>query len=582
MPNQPAPPHPGGVTGLRAHARFLWRFACFAWPFWTTHRRAINRTRAAALILLTAAQVALQAGLNLWTAGLYDALQRRALDRFLTLILLFAALLGATMLVTALHLRVKRRLQFAWRVWVSRTALEGWMEAGRHYQLGLVPGDHDNPDGRIAEDIRITTESAIELGVSLLYCLMLLATFVGVLWSLSGTVHLPIGTHPLAIPGHLVWIALAYAAIGTTLALKAGTPLIGASYLRQSVEADFRFALAGAREHGEAIALAGGEPDERRRLLVRLRAVRDGWDQQTGGLTRIILFTSAYGVLASPLPVLIAAPRFILGLITLGTLMRTAQAFQQVAAALSWPVDNLATLAQWRASVERVLALRDALATLDATLGRHRIGRDTSDGALILTDLCVTTHEGKPLLGPLSARIAPGERVRLTGPPAAARTLIQAIAGLWPWGGGRIALPSGARLFVAAGLPYLPSGPLAAAVCYPGPSETCATTAIEDALRRAGLPELVPDLATAADWETRLTSAQQQRLAIARCLLARPDWICLADATSALDPADARALAATLRTALPGSAMIVAGTDAPAFAPVRTLPLAPERPRAVA
>ncbi|MEJ0047683.1 MAG: SbmA/BacA-like family transporter [Rhodospirillales bacterium] len=210
--------------------------------------------------------------------------------------------------------------------------------------------------------------SAIELAQSLFYCVLLLASFVDVLWTLSGLVHVSIGGTLVAIPGHLVWIALAYASAGTSLALWVGRPLVSASNLRQTVEADFRFGLVHARENTEAIALIHGDADERGRLLDLLRGVRMGWDRQTDGLTRIVLFTSAYSVLASPFPILVAAPRYIMRLISLGTLMQTAQAFQQVTAALSWPVDNLATIAQWRASVERVLALQESLANLDALL----------------------------------------------------------------------------------------------------------------------------------------------------------------------------------------------------------------------
>ena len=252
---------------LRNHGGFLWRFIKFALPFWFAEHKWMNRGRLAAMAALTVAQVAVQAGLNFWSARLYNALERRQLDAFMAQIVTFALLLLASLVVFAVSLYVRRRLQFAWRVWLTKTTLSAWMTDGRHYQLGLIPGDHDNPDGRIAEDIRITTESAMDLGQSLLYCVLLLITFVKVLWSLSGVVHVRIGETTMPIHGFMVWIALTYATIGTSIAVWVGLPLVGASNLRQSVEANFRFGLARAREYSESIALIGGDPDERVHLL---------------------------------------------------------------------------------------------------------------------------------------------------------------------------------------------------------------------------------------------------------------------------------------------------------------------------
>ena len=279
--------------GIREHCGFLWRFVLFALPFWSAEHKWINRGRLALVAALTVAQVAVQVGLNSWSARLYNALEARHLEAFLEQIVTFALLLLASIVVFAVSLYVRRRLQFAWRVWLTKTTLSVWMARGNHYQLGLIAGDHDNPDGRIAEDIRVTTESAVDLGQSLFYCILLLATFVDVLWTLSGVVHVEVGGTVIAIPGFMVFIAFAYSAIGTSLALWAGLPLVGASNLRQTVEANFRFGLARAREYSESIALIRGDADERSHLQELLRGVRRGWESQTYGLVRIIVFTTA-------------------------------------------------------------------------------------------------------------------------------------------------------------------------------------------------------------------------------------------------------------------------------------------------
>jgi putative ATP-binding cassette transporter len=545
--------------GMLYHCGFLWRFIRFALPFWSAEHKWMNRGRLALVALLTVAQVAVQVGLNNWSAKLYNALEARHLDAFLEQIVTFVLLLAASIAVFSTSLYVRRRLQFAWRVWLTKTTLSVWMAEGRHYQLGLIAGDHDNPDGRIAEDIRVTTESAVDLGQSLFYCILLLVTFVDVLWRLSGVIHVEIGGTVIAIPGFMVFIALTYSAIGTSLALWAGLPLVGATNLRQTVEANFRFGLARAREYSEPIALIGGDADERTRLQDLLRGVRRGWERQTHGLVRIIVFTTAYSVLAAPFPLLVAAPRYIMGFITLGTLMQMAQAFQQVTAALSFPVDNLSTIAQWRASVERVMALQDALAGLQEELGDNRIEVRHEGTSLQLAGVRVMDREAVPLMREISATVGPGEHLLIEGDPQVCHKLVLAIAGLWPWGAGTVTLPAGANIFIASDRPYLPVGALGDAVCYPLTRGECVPEDIDSALRRVGLSDLVGRLAVMDSWDHALSAAQQQRLSFARILIHRPNWIFLAEATNALDEATQRELAALVTAELPSSAVVAVG-----------------------
>lgn len=559
MTQETATASPRPRRGVLYHCGFLWRFVRFALPFWSAEHKWMNRGRLALVALLTVAQVAVQVGLNNWSAKLYNALEARHLDAFLEQIVTFVLLLAASIAVFSTSLYVRRRLQFAWRVWLTKTTLSVWMAEGRHYQLGLIAGDHDNPDGRIAEDIRVTTESAVDLGQSLFYCILLLVTFVDVLWRLSGVVHVEIGGTVIAIPGFMVFIALTYSAIGTSLALWAGLPLVGATNLRQTVEANFRFGLARAREYSEPIALIGGDADERTRLQELLRGVRRGWERQTYGLVRIIVFTTAYSVLAAPFPLLVAAPRYIMGFISLGTLMQMAQAFQQVTAALSFPVDNLSTIAQWRASVERVMALQDALAGLQEELGDNRIELRHDGPSLQLAGVRVMDHDAAPLMREISATVAPGEHVLIEGDPQVCHKLVLAIAGLWPWGAGKVMLPTAANIFIASDRPYLPVGALGDAVCYPLTHGECVPADIDSALRRVGLGDLVGHLAVMDSWDHVLSAAQQQRLSFARILIHRPDWIFLAEATNALDEATQREMAALVTAELPSSAVVAVG-----------------------
>jgi len=550
--------------GIGEHCGFLWRFVVFALPFWSAEHKWMNRGRLAVIAALTVAQVAVQVGLNSWSARLYNAIEGRHLEAFLELIGTFVLLLLASILVFSITLYTKRRLQFAWRVWITKNTLSVWMAQGRHYQLGLIAGDHDNPggdnpDGRIAEDIRVTTESAVDLGQALFYCILLFGTFVAVLWELSGVIHVEIGGTVIPIPGFMVFVALTYSAIGTSLALWAGFPLVGASNLRQTVEANFRFGLARAREYSESIALIGGDTDERTHLQELLRGVRRGWERQTYGLVRIIVFTTAYGVLANPFPLLVAAPRYIMGLISLGTLMQMAQAFSQVTAALAFPVDNLSGIALWRASVERVMALQDALGGLQEKLGANRIEVEHEGNSLQLAGVRVMQHDATPVMKEITAEIGPGEHVLIEGKTPICHKLILAVAGLWPWGAGKVTLPAGANIFIATDRPYVPVGALGEAVCYPLTLGVCVPDDINSALRRVGLGDWAGHLGVVENWEAVFSVAQRQRLSFARMLLHRPDWIFLSEATNALDAAAQREMAALLVKEFPSATIVAVG-----------------------
>jgi vitamin B12/bleomycin/antimicrobial peptide transport system ATP-binding/permease protein len=546
--------------GMLYHCGFLWRFVLFALPFWSAEHKWRNRGRLALIATLTVAQVAVQVGLNSWSARLYNSIEGRHLEAFLELIVTFVLLLLASILVFSITLYTKRRLQFAWRVWITKNTLSVWMAQGKHYQLGLIAGETgDNPDGRIAEDIRVTTESAVDLGQALFYCILLFATFVAVLWELSGVIHVDIGGTVIPIPGFMVFVALTYSAIGTSLALWAGFPLVGASNLRQTVEANFRFGLARAREYSESIALIGGDTDERTHLQELLRGVRRGWERQTYGLVRIIVFTTAYGVLANPFPLLVAAPRYIMGLISLGTLMQMAQAFSQVTAALAFPVDNLSGIALWRASVERVMALQNALGELQEKLGENRIEVRHEGDSLHFDGVRVMEHDAVPLMHELTAEIGPGEHVLIEGKTPICHKLILAVAGLWPWGTGKVTLPAGAKIFIATDRPYVPVGPLGEAVCYPMTLGVCVPDDINSALSRVGLGDWAGHLGAVESWEAVFSVAQQQRLSFARMLLHRPDWIFLSEATNALDATAQRQLAELLVKEFPSATIVAVG-----------------------
>ncbi len=551
--DQPAP----------ASVGFFRQFLHLALPYWSDGDRWAARGWMALLILLTAMTIVLAIRLNTWNADLFDALESRSMDDFLDQVGIFALILAANTVTVTAHLHVKRRIQIDWRRWLTQRLMNEWMEHGRHYQIGLLPGDHSNPDGRISEDIRNAAETAIDLGHSLFYCILLLGSFVGILWSLSGTLPLPLGAMTFDLPGHMVWLALIYSGIGSAMAFAMGRPLVRATDTRQTMEADFRFSLVQARESSEAIALLGGEPSERRRLAILFDGIRSIWNLQTVSLVRLMAFSSGYNMLWTMLPILVTTPRYLAGTITLGTLMQTAQAFQQVTGALSWPVDNFPKIAEWRASVERVLALHNILQDVREDVAHPsakplRI-EPVNGPTLAFRDLSIANPDGSVLFTGIDAEIRPGDRVLISGDSRAAHTLFKVVAGVWPWGRGRVELPEKTIIQFVPERPYLLQAPLRRVLTYPQDPESFDDNTLAIALQKVGLPSLARRLDDTERWDQMLSVPDQQRLGFARLFLQRPDWVFLQEATDALEPADEAALMQLLVTELPKATVLTIG-----------------------
>ena len=543
---------------------FTRRFLRVAGGYWTGDGRLAVWLLTAALVALTVGQVIVPVLINLWSERLFDALEQRSMDRFFTMIAVVGGIIVFNIVNAVLHLRVKRRLQMGWRDWLNRRLLEDWLRRGRHHQVAYLPGDHDNPDGRIAEDIRIATEVAIDLGHSLTYCAMLLLSFTNILWMLSGHISVTAFGTELSVPGHLLFIALIYAAMGTTIALLVGQPLVDAVNRRQGYEADFRFGLARVRENGQSIALLHGEGAERGRLFGLFDGVTVGWNGQTRALGHMMVFSATYSVLSAAFPILVAAPRYIAGTITLGVLMQTAQAFQQTVGALSWPIDNLPRAAEWRASVERVLSPHEALERLDRDLcgdeTRHiTVDRSDDHRGLSFRDVAIDDPDGTPVVHGFDLEIRRGDRVLIGGDPAAAIRLFRAVARVWPWGRGRITLPAHTRVFFMPERPYLPYDSLRAVLAYPGPLAAIDDAKAADALAQVELSHLIGHLDVTDRWDEVLSVPERQRLGFARLLIRRPDWIFLEDATDSLDPDGEERLLAMIDREFPHATVLTIG-----------------------
>jgi putative ATP-binding cassette transporter len=547
---------PSTAPAPRRH--FLRQMLRLAGPYWGSERRWRIRAVTLALFLLTVAQVGLTVWGNYWNRALFDALEQRSVRGVLVQVGVFALIFAISIAVTAAHLMVKRWLQLDWRAWLTDRLIGSWMERGRHYRLLFSAGEHDNPDGRIAEDIRIATESAIALAHTLVFSLLILGSFIDILWSVSGTLRLP-GT-TVQVPGYMVPLAFLYAMAGGALGWMFGRPLVGATNALQTAEATFRFGLARAREHSEAIALMHGEPIERRGAAARFAGIVRDWDRQSLAYMGLVSFSTAYGALLPVFPILVAAPQYVMGAMTLGALMQAAQAFQRLTSALSWPVDNLGEIAHCRASADRVLSLHQDMVRLDeearAPGARHiALGR-SGRAHLVIEDLCIAEPSGEVLIEHFDADIRRGERVLVTGDPAVTTALFKVIGGLWPWGSGRVLLPDDGGLLFMPQRPFLPEGSLREALCYPRPPDAFADDAIRHAMECAGLAWLAPRLDENDNWEQALPLRAQQRLGFARTLMLAPAWVFMEEATGAFDPRGERLVLEMLARELPDATVL--------------------------
>lgn len=556
---------PGDKTGPAPRTPgFFAQFMDLALPYWNSEAKWRVRGMTLLLVVLTMAQVVVPVLVNLWSANLFNALEQRSMDRFMVQVGALVAILVGAMAITTTHLMVKRGLQIGWRRWLTRRVLDDWMADGRHYLVNHMPGDHDNPDGRIAEDIRNTCESALDLAHSLFYCLLLLVSFTQILWSLSGVVTLTVFDTPMPIPGHMVFVSMLYATAGSTVAVLIGRPLVRTVNFRQTVEANFRFGLVRVRENSEAISLLHGEPDERRRLSDLFSGAVKGFNLQTSALSKVFLFSSGYSVLATGFPFLIAAPRYISGAISLGELMQIAQAFQQMTSALSWPVDNLSKAAEWKASVERVLALHNALQELkrhqsQVQRGNTIVVETGTTPTLVFSNLSVARPDGSLEVPNFNETIHAGERVLISGDPGAAIKLFKVVAGLWPWGRGKIIKPQGGGIFFMPQRPYLPIARLRSVLAYPAGPDSFDHERLTAALTRVGMDRLKDRLDESNTWENVLTLGEQQRLGFARLLLHRPSWIFIQEATDAMHPDGETAMMEMVRQEFPAATVITVG-----------------------
>jgi putative ATP-binding cassette transporter len=535
-------------------------------PYWLSEERWSGRTLLLVVIVLNLAIVYLNVRINRWNNTFYNALQDKDYAVFVHQLTGFAWLAGFFIVAAVYQLYVNQMLQIRWRRWLTDHYLRAWLGDRAYYRMQLTGRETDNPDQRIAEDVRLfiggSGGAAGTLGLAIggLRATVTLLSFVAILWGLSGSLAIPAYGTTIIVPGYMVWVALVYAAAGTWLTNRIGRPLVRLNFDQQRYEADFRFGLARLRENTEAVALYQGESHELRSFRDRFGAIARNWWDIMRRQKRLTSFTAGYAQAAVIFPFLVAAPHYFQGQMSLGTLVQTALAFGQVQDALSFIVTSYPDVAEWRSVVARLVGFDAALRRppMQSTAG---IVRTIADGDGVTIDhLDLQRPGGQPLIAGVTLALARGDSALLSGPPGSGKsTLVRAIAGVWPFGCGAIRVPGAARMLVLPQKPYLPIGTLREAVCYPAEPCRVDDATLREALGSVGLAELRDRLDETGPWSLTLSPGEQQRIAFVRALIHRPDWLFLDEATSAVDEATEARLYQLVRDRLPATAIFSVG-----------------------
>ena len=516
------------------------------------------------VIVIALVNLALQYRLNVWHRGMFDALGQRDSSGVLHQTMIFFPIIFTMVSVGAAATYAKMTLQRRWREWLNAHVLDQWLTNGRYYQLNLVPGDHSNPEYRVAEDLRVSVDAPVEFTVGVFSAVASAIVFIGVLWFIGGELAIPIGNTMFRIPGFLVIAAFIYAVLASGSMIMIARGFVAVSENKNQAEADYRYVFTRLRENGESIAMLGGETEERAGLDEAFTTVRRRWRELMMQYIRTTIVSQTSSGIAPIIPILLCAPKYVGGTMTLGEVMQAASAFVIVQTAFNWLVENYPRLADWTASARRLASLLVSLdhlerADREETTGRI-VRRQTEDGALRLRNLSVTLHDGSAVVNEADVAITPGEKVLVVGESGTGKsTLVRAIAGLWPWGGGEILIKL-EGMFLMPQQPYVPLGTLRRAATYPLSPEAVDDAVIRKTVEEVGLGHFLDRLdEEATRWEHILSGGEKQRLAFARALIHRPNIIVMDEATAALDPLSQEQLMQLILDRLPEATVVSVG-----------------------
>ena len=500
-----------------------------------------------------------------WNARFFNALEAKDWNGFKRELFVFGFITLGAILATASQYYFGQSLIIRWRRWLTERYVAVWMAEGRHYRLRFVDNTVDNIHLRIANDVLLFLQRTHELGTGLLNSVVAFFSFAFILWGLSAATPLPLFGQDYSFPGYLVFTALAYAGIGTLVAHLIGWRLIPLQFNQQRFESDFRFAIARVTDNAEPVALMGGEGVEREELRTRFWRLVRNWTALVQRQTRLIGFTAGYGHVSTVFPILVVSPAYLTGAITLGALIQAHLAFQRVEGAFAYCISAYPKIAEWKAVMDRIAQFEAAMRVVD----RYRdplakIEFAASPGPnLTIENLVVRLASGEPIASVPSITLPPGEGLLVSGPSGSGKSsLFRALAGLWPLGDGTIRLPNSGHVLALPQRPYFPLGTLRQALTYPTLARQVDDTALREAMAAAGLSHLSGRLDEEAEWGTVLSGGEQQRVAFARALIARPAVLLLDEAVTTLEEGDGAGLYRMVAERLPKTIIISIGRPA--------------------
>jgi putative ATP-binding cassette transporter len=545
---------------VRRRGRTFTQVACLSLPYFRSEDRWAARGLLSAILLIELAQVGIALLLNSWNARFYDALQHKNAAAFGYELLVFSALAGSFILLAVYQVYLSQGLQIRWRQWMTHRLLGSWLQNSTPYRMQLSGDCADNPDQRIAEDIKLFVSSTLSLGTGLLGAVVTLGSFIMILWGLSNAAPLTLFGQPIAIPGYLVWGAILYALAGTFITHLIGRPLIGLGIEQQRREADFRAGLLRVRENAEQIALLRGESAECGRLMGCFSKLKRNWIAIMGRQKRLTFFTAGYSQAQTIVPILAASPAYFAGTISLGGLMQTASAFGRVEGALSFVVRAYPQLAEWKSVMERLDGFERGIANAASADEALEVVECDAQGSITALALDLKKPDGSSLLRIEELNLTAGKATLVTGRSGTGKsTLMRLLAGIWPHAQGRVEMPSQARVLVLPQRPYLPEGSLREAITFPRVLPVGEDARIALLLGEVGLSGLAGRLDEEAHWQQELSLGEQQSLMVVRCILFEPDWLLLDEATASLDEPAEHRVYGLLRERLPRTTIVSVG-----------------------
>ncbi|MEJ2124973.1 MAG: ABC transporter ATP-binding protein/permease [Alphaproteobacteria bacterium] len=523
------------------------------------------------VVLLAAAMVAFiflnvigQLWLNDWHKTFFDALEQRDLPEFINQLFVFLSIVSVLLVLGVGQTWVHAVLKIRMREIITTDVVAEWLKPKRAYRMPLAGEIGSNPDQRIHDDARSLSDITTDFCVGLVHASLTLVSFVGVLWVLSERVVFSVNGSTFNVPGYMVWCAIAYAVIGSWLTWRVGRPLVPLNAEMRAREADFRFTLLRVNESSEAIALYGGENDERKYVKGKLGNVISMMMNLTNAHVRLMWVTASYGWMAIVVPFIVTAPGYFAGTLSFGDLMKVVGAFTQVQSSLRWYVDNYPNIAAWQAMSWRVITYRNVLGKLDklgVDAGIIEVDEKTGGKIIAGKDFSVAAPHGQISVKEQDFKVSPGEHVLVAGLTGSGKsTFFRALARLWPWGAGRVELPSRSDMMFLPHAPYIPLGTYREVLTYPHTTEF-SDEAVTAALERLDLGHRADVLDRVARWDKELSLDEQQRIAYVRVLLHKPEWVLEDDSMSALEE-DVRAVIQSIfEEELVGTAVVTLGRD---------------------